>query len=76
MNRTALLASVVVALVGVALFGLYMKRFEDEVRGGEPIPVLIATQDLRAALITNEGRPARFPDEMIDSLRPWFVEDD
>lgn len=46
MNRTALLASVVVALVGVALFGLYMKRFEDEVRGGEPIPVLIATQDL------------------------------
>lgn len=41
-------------------------------RGNE----LIATQDLRAALITNEGRPARFPDEMIDSLRPWFVEGD
>lgn len=46
MNRTALLASVVVAVVGVLLFGLYMQRFEDEVRGGEPVQVLMATSDL------------------------------
>lgn len=37
---------------------------------------VIATQELRAALITNAGKPARFPDEMIESLRPWFIEDD
>lgn len=48
MNRTALLAAVVVAVVGVILFALYMKRFETEVRGGEPIPVLIATADIEA----------------------------
>ncbi len=61
MNRTALLAAVVVAVVGVILFGLYMKRFETEVRGGEPVQVLIATADIpagqpltRAALGTGE----------------------
>ena len=35
---------------------------------------VIATQDLRAALITNEGKPARFPEEMVESLRPWFAD--
>lgn len=48
MNRTALLAAVIVAVVGVLLFALYMQRFETEVRGGEPIPVLIATADVEA----------------------------
>ncbi len=34
----------------------------------------IATQDLRAALITNDGKPVRFPAEMVASLRPWFAD--
>lgn len=34
----------------------------------------IATQDLRAALITNEGRPARFPSEMVEAMQPWFAD--
>jgi len=34
---------------------------------------VIATQELRAALITNDGKPVRFPDAMIESLRPWFA---
>ena len=46
MNKTALLAAIVVALVGVALFGLYMQRFEREAAGGDPVNVLIVTSDL------------------------------
>ncbi|MDH5492196.1 MAG: Flp pilus assembly protein CpaB [Myxococcales bacterium] len=46
MNRTALLAAVVVAFLGILLFGLYTKRFEQEVRGGEPISILMATTDI------------------------------
>jgi len=46
MNRTALLAALVVALVGVALFGLYMKRFEEDVTGGEMVSVLMVSRDL------------------------------
>ena len=34
---------------------------------------VIATQDLRAALITNEGKPVRFPEEMVEAMRPWFA---
>ncbi len=32
---------------------------------------LIASQDLRAALLDLEGRPMRFPPEMIDALEPY-----
>ena len=46
MNRTALLAALVVALIGVALFGLYMKRFEEDVTGGEMVSVLMVSRDL------------------------------
>jgi acyl-CoA thioester hydrolase len=38
------------------------------------IDEVIATQELRAALITNEGKPVRFPEAMIESLRPWFAD--
>lgn len=41
------------------------------VRGDE----VIATQDLRAALVTNEGKPARFPTEMVEAMTPWFAVD-
>ena len=46
MNRTALLAALAVALMGIALFGLYMQRFEAEATGGEKIAVLMATRDI------------------------------
>ena len=46
MNRTALLAALVVAALGVALFGLYMRRFEAEATGGELIAVLMTTEDM------------------------------
>ncbi len=34
---------------------------------------LIASQELRAALINLEGRPIRFPEEMISALQPYMV---
>lgn len=42
------------------------------VRGSE----IIANQDLRAALVTTEGRPARFPDHMVAALQPYTVSGD
>jgi len=69
MNRTALLAAAVVAVVGVVLFGLYMKRFETEVRGGEPIPVIIATADIEAgqpltrAMLGNRDLPQDYVED-------------
>lgn len=46
MNRTALIAGFAVAIVGVGLFALYMRRFENEATGGEPVEVLMITSDL------------------------------
>lgn len=46
MNRTALLAALLVSALGVALFFLYMRRFEDEATGGAPIEVLMVTEDV------------------------------
>jgi len=37
---------------------------------------LIASQDLRAALIDLDGRPIRFPETMIEALRPYQAEVD
>ena len=37
---------------------------------------LICSQELRAAMIDERGRPARFSDEMLDALTRYMVEDD
>ncbi len=37
---------------------------------------LIASQHLRAALVTTEGRPTRFPDHMVAALAPYTVNGD
>jgi pilus assembly protein CpaB len=46
MNRKALVAALIIALIGVALLLLYKKRFEDKVSGGAPVAVLMAVQDI------------------------------
>ena len=46
MNRTAILAALVAAAVGVGLLLLYMKRFEEEKSGGVPVRVLMARTDI------------------------------
>ena len=35
---------------------------------------LIASQDLRAAMLDDRGRPARFSAEMVDALSPYMLE--
>jgi len=37
---------------------------------------VIATQELRAAVVSADGRPARFPQSMIDALEPYAAPDD
>jgi len=34
---------------------------------------LIATQELRAAMITLEGKPTRFPTEMLEVMKPFMA---
>ncbi len=46
MNRNALLAATGVAIIALASFGLYMKRFELEAAGGNPIEILMVTSDV------------------------------
>jgi len=46
MNRKALVAALIIALIGVALLLLYKKRFEEKVSGGDPVAVLMAVQDI------------------------------
>jgi len=69
MNRTALLAALVVAVLGVALFGLYMRRFEAEATGGEPIAVLMVTEDV------NVGEPITRASLGIRRLPQAYLED-
>ncbi|MCL2447568.1 MAG: Flp pilus assembly protein CpaB [Polyangiaceae bacterium] len=44
MNRNAALAALFVALLGGGLLVLYMRRFEAERSGGEPVKVLVVTK--------------------------------
>ncbi len=34
---------------------------------------LIATQDVRAAMVTTEGKPTRFPDHIVTALKPYLA---
>jgi pilus assembly protein CpaB len=55
MNKKALIAAVVAALLGAGLLFLYMKRYEKEASGGPPVPVVMATQDIQlGAALTKE----------------------
>lgn len=46
MNRTALISALTVAGVTIALFGLYMKKFELDAEGGSPLEVVMVTSDV------------------------------
>ncbi|HJL14931.1 MAG TPA: Flp pilus assembly protein CpaB [Sandaracinaceae bacterium LLY-WYZ-13_1] len=45
-RRTALIAASVATTLGVVALVLYQERFEERASGGEPVPVLVAAQDL------------------------------
>lgn len=55
MNRRALVIALIVSLVGAALLAIYIRRFEEEASGGEPVKLLVAVKPIEAgALITDE----------------------
>ena len=54
MNRNAMFASVAVASVGVMLLGVYIRQFQRETSGGEPIALLAMRQDVAAGVPLNE----------------------
>lgn len=54
-NRRALVIALLVSLVGAALLAIYIRRFEDEASGGEPVKLLVAVKPIEAgAQITDE----------------------
>jgi pilus assembly protein CpaB len=68
MNRTALIAASVVALIGFALLTLYVRRFRREVMGGDPVEVLVLRQDLPAgSRVREEALASRLiPDAYVE----------
>ncbi len=55
MNRRALVIALAVSLIGAALLFIYIRRFEEEASGGEPVKLLVAVKPIEAgALITEE----------------------
>jgi pilus assembly protein CpaB len=55
MNRRALVIALVIAVAGAALLMIYLRRFEEEASGGEPVKLLVALKPIEAgAQITDE----------------------
>lgn len=54
MNRRALFIALIVALMGGALLAVYMRRFEQEASGGEPIELLTALKPIDANTLITE----------------------
>jgi len=54
MNRPALLAALVMALLGGFLLFAYMRRFEDEASGGAPVKILVARKQIEPGTLVTE----------------------
>jgi pilus assembly protein CpaB len=54
MNRRALLIAFVVSLLGVALLVIYLRRFEEEASGGEPVKVLTALKPIQGGKVITD----------------------
>jgi pilus assembly protein CpaB len=69
MNRQALVGAIVAAVFGAALLLLYVRRFEQEKSGGDPVKVLVVTKALtRGKPITDEVISVRdIPMAYVDS---------
>lgn len=48
MNRVAMLASLVVAVIGFVLLSIYVRQFQREASGGDPVELLAMRQDVAA----------------------------
>ena len=78
MNHKALAAGVVVALIGVVLLFLYMKRYEAEASGGEPVQVLMVRRDFAVGEpMTSEGLAIRdLPERYVESRHVLAADQD
>lgn len=54
MNRRALFFALLVSLVGGVLLFVYLRRFEEERSGGEPVRVLTAVKPIKAGELIND----------------------
>jgi pilus assembly protein CpaB len=69
MNRHALFTASIFALVGAALLVLYLRRFEREKSGGEPIRVLVAKKNVE------RGKPLAEDMLAVREVPVAYVED-
>jgi pilus assembly protein CpaB len=54
MNRRALAVALVLSLIGTALLVLYMRKFEREMSGGEPVELLMALKPIERGRVITE----------------------
>jgi pilus assembly protein CpaB len=68
-NRHALLGALIAAVLGAALLVLYLRRFEQEKSGGEPVRVLVVTKAVaRGKPVTEQALSVRdIPVAYVDS---------
>jgi pilus assembly protein CpaB len=68
-DRNAVVASIGVATVGAMLLGVYVRQFQRETSGGEPIALLAMRQDVAAGVPLNEQMLVvrRLPESYVES---------
>lgn len=54
MNRRALLIALIVSILGAALVALYLRRFEQEASGGEPLGVLVLLKPVEPGTVLTD----------------------
>jgi len=54
MNRSALIAALIMALLGGFLLFAYLKRFEEEASGGAPVKLLVARKQIEPGQVVTE----------------------
>lgn len=76
MNRTAIIASVTVAAFGFVLLGVYVRQFQREATGGEPVALLATRQDVAAGVpLTEEMLLVRtLPESYVDERQVLATE--
>jgi len=55
-------------------WGQRILRIDTDAENGTTSETVLATQEVVAAVTGTNGRPTRFPDTMVDRLRPWLAD--
>jgi pilus assembly protein CpaB len=81
MNRRALIIALIVSLLGAALLAIYIRRFEEEASGGEPIKLLVAVKPIEAGtqitedMLANRAVPRAYLEDraVLDAERAKVI---